>query len=151
MRLAVVLLCLAWMSSCESKTLGRCDVYKIFKNEGLDGFEGFSIGNYVCTAYWESRFKTHRVRSADTGKDYGIFQINSFKWCDDGTPGGKNLCKVACSDLLNDDLKASVECAKLIVKMDGLKSWETWDSYCNGRKMSRWVKGCEQRKQSLRA
>jgi len=51
----------------------------------------------VCTAYWESRFKTHRVRSADTGKDYGIFQINSFKWCDDGTQGGKNLCNVPCS------------------------------------------------------
>lgn len=51
-------------------------------------------------AYWESKFKTHRVRSADVGKDYGIFQINSFKWCEDGTPGGKNQCKVPCSGTL---------------------------------------------------
>ncbi|KAG1943927.1 lysozyme-like protein [Pimephales promelas] len=97
MRVSIAVLCLMWLSSCESRTLGRCDVVRIFKAEGLDGFEGLSVGNYVCTAYWESRFKTHRVRSADTGKDYGIFQINSFKWCDDGTQGGKNLCNVPCS------------------------------------------------------
>ncbi|XP_018958317.1 lysozyme C-like [Cyprinus carpio] len=144
MRVAIAVLCLMWLCSCESRRLGRCDVARIFKQEGLDGFEGFSLGNYVCTAYWESKFKTHKVRSADTGKDYGIFQINSFKWCEDGTPGGKNLCKMPCSDLLQDDLKASVKCAKLIVKTEGLKSWDTWDSYCKGRKMSRWVKGCEE-------
>ncbi|KAK9953270.1 hypothetical protein ABG768_017275 [Culter alburnus] len=124
MKVAIAVLCLMWMSLCESRRLGRCEVVNIFKAEGLDGFEGFSLGNYVCTAYWESRFKTHRVRTADTGKDYGIFQINSFKWCDDGTEGGKNLCGMPCSDLLKDDLKASVECAKLIVKTDGLKSWQ---------------------------
>uniref|UniRef100_A0A8C1X1G6 lysozyme n=1 Tax=Cyprinus carpio TaxID=7962 RepID=A0A8C1X1G6_CYPCA len=99
MRVAIAVLCLMWLCSCESRRLGRCDVARIFKQEGLDGFEGFSLGNYVCTAYWESKFKTHKVRSADTGKDYGIFQINSFKWCEDGTPGGKNLCKMPCSDL----------------------------------------------------
>ncbi|ROL42658.1 Lysozyme C [Anabarilius grahami] len=126
MQVAIAVLCLMWMSLCESRTLGRCEVVNIFRAEGLDGFEGFSLGNYVCTAYWESRFKTQRVRTADTGKDYGIFQINSFKWCDDGTPGGKNLCNLPCSDLLRDDLKASVECAKLIVRTDGLKSWQVF-------------------------
>lgn len=48
-------------------------------------------------AFWETKWKTHKVRSADVGKDYGIFQINSYKWCEDGTPGGKNLCKVNCA------------------------------------------------------
>ncbi|XP_051538777.1 lysozyme C [Myxocyprinus asiaticus] len=143
MRVAIVVVCLMWLSSCESIRLSRCDVVRIFKKEGLDGFEGFSVGNYVCTAFWESKFKTHKVRTADVGKDYGIFQINSFKWCDDGTAGGKNKCKMPCADLLRDDLKASVDCAKLIVKAEGLKAWDTWDSYCNGSKMSRWVKGCD--------
>ncbi|KTG44185.1 hypothetical protein cypCar_00004083 [Cyprinus carpio] len=101
MKVTIAVLCLMWLCLCESRRLKRCDVVRIFKQEGLDGFEGFSVGNYVCTAYWESRFKTHRVRSADTGKDYGIFQINSFKW-------------------------------------------DTWENYCKGRKMSRWVKGCEE-------
>ncbi|XP_065114348.1 lysozyme C [Paramisgurnus dabryanus] len=143
MRVAFLVLCVMWLSSCEGRKLSRCSVARIFKDQGLDGFEGFSLGNYVCTAYWESKYKTHRVRSADTGKDYGIFQINSFKWCDDGTPDGRNLCKIPCTDLLKDDLKASVECAKKIVKTGGLKSWDTWDSYCNGRNMKRWVKGCD--------
>ncbi|KAK1169577.1 lysozyme C-like [Acipenser oxyrinchus oxyrinchus] len=65
---------------------------RIFKDNGLDGFEGFSLGNYVCTAFWESHFKSHKVRqSSEDGKDYGIFQINSFKWCNDDTSNGKTL------------------------------------------------------------
>lgn len=55
MKLVVVFLCLAWLSMCESKTLGRCDVVRTFKNEGLDGFEGFSIGN--CEFYFCSHYK----------------------------------------------------------------------------------------------
>ncbi|XP_062841725.1 lysozyme C [Trichomycterus rosablanca] len=145
MKLAVVL-GLMFLAVCDGRRLGRCEVARIFKNQGLDGYEGFKLGNYVCMAYWESRFKTHRVReSSEMGKDYGIFQINSYKWCEDGTPGGKNLCRVPCGDLLKDDLKASVDCAKLIVKTDGLKSWDTWDKYCSGRKMSRWVKNCDRK------
>ncbi|XP_026860192.2 lysozyme C [Electrophorus electricus] len=142
MRLVVVV-CLMWLAVCESRRLSRCEVVRIFKQQGLEGFEGFNLGNYVCMAYWESKWKTHKVRdSSEMGKDYGIFQINSFKWCEDGTVGGKNLCKLPCGALLNDNLKASIDCLKLIVRREGLKSWDTWDNYCNGRKMSRWVRGC---------
>ncbi|KPP56383.1 sperm acrosome-associated protein 5-like [Scleropages formosus] len=134
----------AFLSLCNGRQMSRCEVVKIFKSQGLDGFEGFAVGNYVCMAYWESRWKTHRVRESNNmGKDYGIFQINSAKWCDDGSSGGQNQCGVLCTDLLKDDLKASVECLKIIVKKEGLKSWDTWDSFCNGRKMKRWVKGCD--------
>lgn len=35
-------------------------------------------------------------------------------------------------DLLQDDLKASVECAKLIVKTEGLKSWQVFIAYILG-------------------
>jgi len=45
MRVSIAVLCLMWLSSCESRTLGRCDVVRIFKAEGLDGFEGLSVGN----------------------------------------------------------------------------------------------------------
>ncbi|XP_028826392.1 lysozyme C [Denticeps clupeoides] len=141
MRLILVLT-LVWLPMCAARQFERCEVAKIFKEQGLDGFEGHSLGNYICMAFWESKWKTTKVRESDVGKDYGIFQINSFKWCDDGTPGGKNQCKVACGELLKDDLTASITCAKTIVKSEGLKSWDTWDSYCNGRRMTRWVKGC---------
>ncbi|XP_030623423.1 lysozyme C [Chanos chanos] len=129
---------------CGARRMGRCEVARAFRAQGLDGFEGFSLGNYVCMAFWESKWKTHKVREDNNiGKDYGIFQINSLKWCEDQTPGGQNLCNVQCGELLNDDLKASVECAKIIVRRDGLKAWDTWNSYCNGRKMKRWVRGCD--------
>ncbi|KAG2457035.1 ENTK Enteropeptidase, partial [Polypterus senegalus] len=82
-----------------AKRLGRCTVARIFKENGLDGYEGYGLGNYICMAFWESHFKTHKVRTSDNiGKDYGIFQINSYKWCDDGLPTGKNLCKIKCGD-----------------------------------------------------
>ncbi|KAG7487354.1 hypothetical protein MATL_G00022320 [Megalops atlanticus] len=140
----LLLLLLACLPLCAARRLGRCEVARIFKEQGLDGFEGYALGNYVCMSFWESKWKTHKVRdSSNVGKDYGIFQINSFKWCDDGTAEGRNICGVKCGDLLNDDLKASIECAKIIVKREGLKAWDTWNDYCNGRKMKRWVKGCD--------
>ncbi|KAL7835429.1 hypothetical protein SRHO_G00277760 [Serrasalmus rhombeus] len=143
MRLVIVF-CMLFLAVCESRKLSRCEVVRLFKAQGLDGFGGFSLGNYVCMAYWETKWKTHKVRDSDNiGKDYGIFQINSYKWCNDGTVGGKNLCKVFCGDLLNEDLKASIECAKKIVKQEGLKSWETWDKYCDGTKMKRWTEDCD--------
>ncbi|PWS23069.1 hypothetical protein DKP78_15085, partial [Enterococcus faecium] len=133
---------------CMARRLKRCEVDRNFRSQGLDGFGGFSLGNYVCMAFWESKWKTHKVRSADVGKDYGVFQINSYKWCDDGTPGGKNLCKVKCADLLNDDLVASINCAKKIVEQNGLKDWDTWTNYCKDRKMKRWVDWCDFKKRT---
>ncbi|XP_012688691.1 lysozyme C [Clupea harengus] len=140
---AIVLLALVCMPLCLARKLSRCETVKIFKTEGLDGLDGHSLGNYVCMAYWETKYKSHKVREADVGKDYGIFQINSFQWCDDGTAGGKNLCKMSCADLLNDDLKASIACLKTIVARDGLKAWDTWSKYCKGHNMKRWVKWCD--------
>lgn len=52
MRVAIAVLCLMWLCSCESRRLGRCDVARIFKQEGLDGFEGFSLGNCGCFGFW---------------------------------------------------------------------------------------------------
>nr|XP_023654097.1 lysozyme C-like [Paramormyrops kingsleyae] len=138
------LVLLALLPACRGRRLSRCEVVRIFKQQGLDGFEGFALGNYVCMAFWESRWKTDKVRDSNNiGKDYGVFQINSFKWCDDGTAGGENLCKVHCAELLNDNLTASVNCTKTIVKKEGLKSWDSWNDYCNGRRIKRWVHGCD--------
>lgn len=58
MRVAIVVLCLMWLGSCESRRLGRCDVVRIFKTQGLDGFEGFSLGNceYFVIVVWHAWF-----------------------------------------------------------------------------------------------
>lgn len=53
----------------------------------------------VCLAKWESSYNT-RATNYNPGSqstDYGIFQINSRYWCNDGkTPGAVNTCNVSC-------------------------------------------------------
>ena len=52
----------------------------------------------VCLAKWESNYNTEAINhNTDGSTDYGIFQINSRYWCDDGrTPGSKNICGIRC-------------------------------------------------------
>lgn len=54
----------------------------------------------VCLAQHESNFNTGATNynPGDQSTDYGIFQINSRYWCDDGkTPGAVNACGIPCS------------------------------------------------------
>uniref|UniRef100_A0A8C8VLR4 lysozyme n=1 Tax=Pelusios castaneus TaxID=367368 RepID=A0A8C8VLR4_9SAUR len=73
----------------------------------------------VCTAYHESRYKTDATNynRGDQSTDYGILQINSRWWCNDGkTPRAKNACGIQCRDLLTADITESVNCAKRVVR-----------------------------------
>lgn len=62
---------------------------------------GTSTG--VCAAKFESNFNTQATnRNTDGSTDYGILQINSRWWCNDGrTPGSRNLCNIPCSGELS--------------------------------------------------
>lgn len=54
----------------------------------------------MCVAKWESDYntKTTNYNPGSRSTDYGIFQINSRYWCNDGkTPHAKNACHVSCS------------------------------------------------------
>uniref|UniRef100_A0A8C3HHK3 lysozyme n=1 Tax=Chrysemys picta bellii TaxID=8478 RepID=A0A8C3HHK3_CHRPI len=58
----------------------------------------------VCTAKYESNFNTGATNynRGDKSTDYGIFQINSRWWCNDGkTPKAKNACGIRCSGRCN--------------------------------------------------
>lgn len=51
-------------------------------------------------AQHESNFDTEAINynSTDQSTDYGIFQINSRYWCNDGkTPRAVNACGIPCS------------------------------------------------------
>ncbi|XP_051871246.1 lysozyme C-1-like [Pristis pectinata] len=132
-----------------AKIYSRCELARTLKQFGLDGYYNYSLANWVCMAYYESRYNTAAINhNKKHGKiwstDYGIFQINSQWWCkDQQTKGGKNICKVQCADLLNDYLGDDCRCAKIIVQASkGMKAWVGWKNHCKGRDVSYFVRGC---------
>ncbi|XP_028640013.1 lysozyme C-1-like, partial [Grammomys surdaster] len=86
--------------SVEAKIYGRCELAKILKSNGMDGYRGVSLADWVCLAQHESNYNTQATNYNPGGQstDYGIFQINSRYWCNDGkTPGAVNACGIPCS------------------------------------------------------
>ncbi|TKC42277.1 hypothetical protein EI555_005963 [Monodon monoceros] len=129
----------------EPKIYTRCKLAKIFSRAGLDNYRGFSLGNWICMAYYESHYNTTAQTDLEDGStDYGIFKINSYTWCRHAKLQEKNHCRVACTDLITDDLTDAIICAKKIVKeTDGMNYWQGWKKHCEGKDLSGWKKGCE--------
>ncbi|KAG8446758.1 hypothetical protein GDO86_014283 [Hymenochirus boettgeri] len=117
-----LLLLIVALHAGNSQAIDRCSVVSAIKNGGIIGIKGYTLGDYVCLAYRASRYDTSLNRSPT---EYGIFQISSYWWCDDGrTVGRKNLCGLSCKNLLNSDIEDDVRCLKRIVKdPNGLKAW----------------------------
>ncbi|XP_045081289.1 lysozyme C II-like [Coregonus clupeaformis] len=142
MRAVVVLLLVAVASA---KVFDRCELARALKASGMDGFAGNSLPNWVCLSKWESSYNTQATnRNTDGSTDYGIFQINSRYWCDDGrTPRAKNVCGIRCSQLLTDDITVAIRCAKRVVlDPDGIGAWVGWRNHCQYRDLSSYVAGC---------
>nr|XP_013014604.1 lysozyme C, spleen isozyme-like [Cavia porcellus] len=100
----------------------------------------------MCLIKWESNYNT-RVKNYNPGSkstDYGIFQINSRYWCNDGkTPRAVNGCGISCNVLLQDDITHAVACAKRVVRDPlGIKAWVAWRNRCQNRDVSQYVSGC---------
>ncbi|XP_067611862.1 lysozyme-like protein 4 [Pseudorca crassidens] len=123
--------------------LGRCVVAKKLHEGGLSDFEGYSLENWVCLTYFESKFNPtaayDSLRGDYTG--YGFFQIRNRDRCDHG----KNCCHVSCSASLNPNLKETIECAKKIVKgKRGMGAWTSWTLNCqDSDTLERWLDGCK--------
>ncbi|XP_057342557.1 lysozyme C-like isoform X1 [Manis pentadactyla] len=108
------------------KVFERCELARTVKRLGLDGFKGVSLANWMCLMKWESNYNTRAINYNRPSKstDYGIFQINSHYWCEDGkTPRSVNACHIPCSALLKDDITQAVTCAKRVVSEQGIKAW----------------------------
>uniref|UniRef100_F7BW92 lysozyme n=2 Tax=Ornithorhynchus anatinus TaxID=9258 RepID=F7BW92_ORNAN len=105
----------------------------------MNGYLGITLPNWVCTAYYESSYNTQAINhNRDGSTDYGIYQINSRYWCQDGkTPGSKNICKIACSKLLDNNITDDLKCAKIIAtEAKGLTPWVAWKNHCRNRDLS---------------
>ncbi|KAJ1069431.1 hypothetical protein K5549_017862, partial [Capra hircus] len=127
----------------DTAVLGRCVVAKKLHEGGLSDFEGYSLENWVCLAYFESKFNPMAVyeNSRSDFIGYGLFQIRNHDWCDHG----RNRCHMSCSALLNPDLKRTIECAKIIVKgKRGMGAWPSWTLNCqHSDTLARWLDGCK--------
>ncbi|XP_077185475.1 lysozyme C, milk isozyme-like [Paroedura picta] len=129
----------------EAKVFRRCELIRILEKEALNGYYDYSLGDWVCMAYYESRYNTSAVGppNSDGSMGYGIFQINSSWWCSNGDGMTANGCQTSCSSFLDDDISNDIQCAKRIVcdpnKMD---AWVSWTNSCKGRDLSQWSAGC---------
>ncbi|XP_047688224.1 pleckstrin homology domain-containing family M member 1-like isoform X1 [Prionailurus viverrinus] len=84
----------------EAKLINRCDLARVLHKEDLDGFEGYSLSDWLCLAFVESNFNLSKVNeNADGSFDYGIFQINSHYWCNDYKSHSENICREDCKGL----------------------------------------------------
>ncbi|KAF5882244.1 c-type lysozyme, partial [Clarias magur] len=118
MKALVFFLLLAVVSA---KQYDRCELARAMKAYGLAGYRGISLANWVCLAKHESDFNTRALnRNSDGSTDYGIFQINNRWWCTNGQFRSANGCRLSCSELLTDNIAKAVECAKTIVRQQGI-------------------------------
>lgn len=62
-------------------------------------FSGISLPPAgMCLVKHESDYNTKAYNNNGPSRDYGIFQINSKYWCNDGkTAGAKDACHISCS------------------------------------------------------
>ncbi|XP_034956562.1 lysozyme C-3 [Zootoca vivipara] len=142
--LALTLFCLL-LAGNEAKVYERCELAARLKQGGMDGYHRVSLANWLCAAYHESRFNTRAVGppNSDGSRDYGIFQINSRWWCDNGHRPTANGCRSSCNAFLNDDITNDINCVKRIVRdPQGMNAWVAWRTYCKGQDLSKWTRGC---------
>ncbi|XP_077631363.1 lysozyme C [Crocuta crocuta] len=130
----------------QGKVFERCELARTLKRLGMDGYRGVSLANWMCLAKWESGYNTRATNYNPSSRstDYGIFQINSRYWCNDGkTPHAVNACHISCSVLLQDDITQAVKCAKRVVSdPNGIRAWVAWKAHCQNRDVSQYVRNC---------
>jgi len=129
----VVLILTIGKEFCFGKRFNRCElagqlyILDIAKDD---------LPLWLCIAQYESRFNTHVIgqRNQDGSKDYGIFQISDKFWClpeNETDYYNFNECNLNCTELIKDDITASVQCAKQIQKRQGWVAWTVYEEFCN--------------------
>nr|CDM98834.1 TPA: lysozyme E [Sorex araneus] len=141
---ALVTLTMMMVLTTDTKIYDRCELAQKLAKAGLNNFMGYSIGDWLCMAHYESGFDTSFLNhNVDGSSEYGIFQLNSAWWCENGITPTHNLCHISCYDLRNRHIKDDILCAKKIVKLhNGMSAWDTWTHHCSGHDLSQWTKGC---------
>ncbi|KAK7929858.1 hypothetical protein WMY93_006253 [Mugilogobius chulae] len=137
----MVLLC----AVAQGRVYTRCEWAQLLKDQKMDGFKGVSLADWVCLTQHESNYNTSAKNTNKNGStDYGIFQINSKYWCDDGKPNATNACGIKCADLLDNNPLDDINCAKRIVQdPNGIAAWVAWKCRCKGKDLTKYSKGVD--------
>uniref|UniRef100_A0A665TNP4 lysozyme n=1 Tax=Echeneis naucrates TaxID=173247 RepID=A0A665TNP4_ECHNA len=124
----------------------RCEWARILKSNGMDDYQRISLADWVCLTTHESSLNTRAINhNSDGSTDYGIFQINSRWWCDNGKRTA-NGCNISCNELLSDNVRVAIDCAKRVVRDPrGIRAWVAWENRCEGRDLSQYLRGCNTR------
>ncbi|KZC10416.1 PREDICTED: lysozyme-like [Dufourea novaeangliae] len=91
------------------------------------------ISSWICLMQNESGMNTSLVTGPKSASSFsfGIFQINSAKWCSRGHSGG--ICNKRCEDFANDNIQDDIVCANMIMDREGFKSWDRWMKNCKNK------------------
>uniref|UniRef100_A0A672ZX16 lysozyme n=1 Tax=Sphaeramia orbicularis TaxID=375764 RepID=A0A672ZX16_9TELE len=127
---ALVCLLLA-VAVTDARRFTACEWARTLKANGMAGYRGVSLADWVCVTYHESRYNTAAVNhNSDGSKDYGIFQLNSHYWCSDGGESVANGCGITC----DRQQVMSAECCAL------QKVSPKWSKcICDGTQLFMWV------------
>nr|XP_045008158.1 lysozyme C, milk isozyme-like [Jaculus jaculus] len=118
MRFILILSLLScFLAAYKARVLTTCELAHELKAQGMDGFHGYSLADWVCLAEHASNLNTQACdgKSADDCSAYGIFQLSNI-WCNNNQLPSENDCNTPCSKLLDDDIKDDILCAKIAVK-----------------------------------
>nr|ADM33941.1 lysozyme [Scylla paramamosain]QCC62348.1 c-type lysozyme [Scylla paramamosain] len=143
MRLLVLLL-VTCATLVVGKIFTKCELASDLENRY--GVAKEDVKKWVCIAQFESTFNTAAINhhNYDHSKDFGLFQLNSRYWCGDK---GKNVCKMPCTALLDDDLTNDVQCMKKIIretekwkgKGTGLSAWVAYERRCKNMNLDQYI------------
>ncbi|XP_026462496.1 lysozyme-like [Ctenocephalides felis] len=123
-------LCIVIFTVSEAKVFTRCELSKELNKLN---FPRSFLSNWVCLVESESERTTSKMTGPlpNGSYSYGIFQINSKKWCARGRKGG--ICNKRCEDFLNDDISDDSQCARKVFNELGFQGWQGWQKKCRGK------------------
>lgn len=126
------------LTTTNCKIFNNCELAQDLIKYGLPRDQ---IATWVCIAFKESSYNSASINYSS--QCYGLFQISEEWWC--SSKGSGKVCKMNCSQLLDDNLFDDVKCVKIVYERtqrlsgNGFTAWETYPQCKNA---SNYIKGC---------
>ncbi|XP_076377123.1 uncharacterized protein LOC117223691 [Megalopta genalis] len=113
-----------------ARILTKCEATHELQRAGISRT---FVSNWICLMENESGMNTNLVTGPKSASSFsfGIFQINSAKWCSRGHAGG--LCNKRCESYADDNIQDDIVCAKMILENEGFKAWSGWVKKCKNK------------------